>query len=87
MAAPTGKFVHLDSATLTTMQTNLSAAYTRALEAQSYSTAGGGRSRSKQSAELTAISDDLAEVGYALSVKSGSGGIKMTYANISSITG
>jgi len=87
MAAPTGKFVHLSVATLTTMQTNLTAAYTAALEAQSYSTGGGGRTRSKQNASLDMISNDLAEVGYALSVKSGSGGIRMTYANTSSQTG
>jgi hypothetical protein len=66
---PQGLFIHLDSATLSELKTD----YVAALKAiavgnQSYSIAG----RTFTRANLREVSDTLAEIAYAVQLKSGS---------------
>jgi len=78
----TGKYIHLSSATLATMLTNLTTAHAAALAGQSYSIAGRQLTR----ANLAEISNELAEVSYAQSFQSGT--VKrVTYADMSNNAG
>jgi len=82
MAATTGKYIGLDSATLATMKTNAIAAHAAALSAQSYSIAG----RTKTAADLRAIGDEISEISFAQSHASGS--IQsVTYPDMSNAAG
>jgi len=63
-----GKFVHLDSATLTQMQTDWKAALQAiAVGNQSYSIAG----RTFTRAQLSEVAEMVAEIAYALKLQSG----------------
>lgn len=78
----TGKYVHLPSATLATMLTNLTAAHAAVLTGQSYSIAGRTLSR----ANLRDIAEELAEVSYAQTVQ-GTSGKRFVVADMSNQAG
>lgn len=78
----TGKYIHLTTAQLTTMQTNLLAAHAAVMGNQSYSIAG----RTLTRANLRDISDELGEVSFALGVVGGTV-VTTTYADMSNTPG